>query len=107
VFANNQALRKIDAHLQGANRVVKLTRITPRFAKSFFAIPVSDSPTPGNATVKGATVAGMENLRIRFRARVGDHINRGRIALVRQVLQSIKTENPLVRRNPARKPSST
>ena len=27
----------------------------------------------------------MENLRIRFRARVGDHIDRGRIALVRQI----------------------
>ena len=43
------------------------------------------SPTPGNSTVEGATVAGMENLRIRFRARVGDHIDRRRIALIGQV----------------------
>jgi hypothetical protein len=46
---------------------------------------INDSPTPGNSTVEGATVAGMENLGIRFRARVGDHIDRGRIALICQV----------------------
>jgi hypothetical protein len=46
---------------------------------------IDDSPTPGNATVKGAPFTGMKNLGIRFRARVGDHIDRGRIALVRQI----------------------
>ena len=35
--------------------------------------------------MKGAPVTGMKNLGIRFRARVGDHIDRGRIALVRQI----------------------
>ena len=43
------------------------------------------SPSPGNSTVEGATVAGMKNLRIRFRASVGDHIDRSRIALIGQV----------------------
>src|SRR5437899_2997866 len=46
---------------------------------------INDSPTPGNTAIKGAPVSGMKNLRIRFRARVRDHIDRGSVALVRQV----------------------
>ena len=40
----------------------------------------------------------MENLRIRFRARVGDHINRGHIALIGQVSAITKVWESVVRR---------
>src|SRR5438477_227325 len=42
----------------------------------------NNSPTPGNATVKGTPVAGMKNLGIRFRTRVRDHIDGGRVVLI-------------------------
>jgi hypothetical protein len=46
---------------------------------------INDSPTPGNAAVKGAPVAWMKNFRIRFGARVSDHIDGGRVVLICQV----------------------
>ena len=53
-----------------------------------------DSPTPGNSTVKGATVARMKNLRILVRSRIGDHIDRGSVCLIQSgFLHPEKTEN--------------
>jgi hypothetical protein len=66
--------------------MVKVTRVTFLLAKSFSAAAMSGSPTPGNAAIDGAAVAGMKNLRIWFSARIRDHLDRGSVALVRQVL---------------------
>src|SRR5262245_51451153 len=44
-----------------------------------------NSPTPRDATVKGATIAGMKNFWIVFGARICNYIDSGRIGLIGQV----------------------